>query len=98
MFRIPNSCLLHTNFEELFYLHKNLEVTLPQKRKRNLPMFGLQTVKRLGEILPTESIFKMHKSSDVTLIAPWYSLTADMTLLFCNKKTLNVDSGRRIPL
>ena len=65
--------------------------------EKNSPMFGVHTMERVQDLLPTEAVFKMHSSSDVTILTPWYSLSSDMTLLFkSTQQHLTAEKGRLV--
>ena len=50
----------------------------------------------LQKVLSLESVMKIHSSSDLTMITPWYKLVADMSVYFLDGKCDSFEEGKLI--
>ena len=58
------------------------------------PFFEVKTLARLLELFPVNVLLKVHSSGDATLITPWVSLNADISVKFNGGKYTTFESGK----
>ena len=69
---------------------------LQQRTDNSSPLFGIDTIQRLVEIFPTNSLFKVLPARDVSFITPWYKLNTDTRIVFPDEKIKTFEEGKLV--